>query len=325
MGTVTAVLTGLRLLVIFVAFGVIGLGAWIQHTIHDIEIRGSVVLELTQLEPPQKEDAWRAFFTAVLDSQLRIWIAIAAGCFTFLAALLTMLSIKTAHLKISPRVLIPLELLSTLTMGGALAATTTLAVRLVGLSGPNLDTSSSSDLMAFGMLGPLSKGYAIATGVACALLLLTTLTSLTYHLSHRSPHRSTPTPLSFEPTASALGMSHGFQAVQPSAPRTTIPTIYDPLQPIPGTAMPMGPSDYDDVLWREKLRGLRPGGRRDSGVSGESGGSRGEGEGDGDGDGSGDEGRHEKEISGPLALQRPEVVARMRPARPWSEAGERRA
>lgn len=45
--------------------------------IHDIEIRGSIILDMVTL-PPASEDAWRSFFAAVLGSPIRVWIAIAA-------------------------------------------------------------------------------------------------------------------------------------------------------------------------------------------------------------------------------------------------------
>ena len=94
MGAGAAILTTLRVLGVIAALAVVGLGAWgmlyharkLQWTltnradiimVHDVEVRGSVLLDAVNI-PQDKEDAWQAFFDAVVNSQTRIWIAIAA-------------------------------------------------------------------------------------------------------------------------------------------------------------------------------------------------------------------------------------------------------
>lgn len=94
-------------------------------------------------------------------------------------------------------------------------------------------------------------------------------------------------------------MGHGYQAVVPTMSRTTIPTIYDPLKPVPGT--PRRPLREDEIGLVKKgaVMGVRDsieGGPRRS---------------------------MEAEISGPLGLQNPEVVKNIRPKRPWSEMPKR--
>jgi hypothetical protein len=45
--------------------------------IHDMEVRGSVILD-TVLLRPEAQEAWRQLFDAAVNSQIRIWVAIAA-------------------------------------------------------------------------------------------------------------------------------------------------------------------------------------------------------------------------------------------------------
>lgn len=98
------ILTGLRVVQIVLAAAVIGLGSWgellsntgkasesemlmveqVTHTIHDIEIRGDVILRTTTPLDPCQRDAWTTFFSILTGSQTRIWIAIAGvGSHTF--------------------------------------------------------------------------------------------------------------------------------------------------------------------------------------------------------------------------------------------------
>jgi hypothetical protein len=127
-----------------------------------------------------KEDQWRALFDAVVNSQVRIWVAIAGvrsnslclliqtdktqGSFAFVAVTFIFLSLKMDRLKVSRYFLVPLEFLSMLAMAGAFAASLSLAIRLEAFC-PRLDTSSSADLQSFQLLCPLTKGYSIAGGV----------------------------------------------------------------------------------------------------------------------------------------------------------------
>jgi hypothetical protein len=91
-------------------------------------------------------------------------------------------------------------------------------------------------------------------------------------------------------------MGHGYQAVLPPLRRSTIPSIYNPLQPAPG--IPKRPLRKDEG-------GLLEGGAM-----------------------MGERQSHEGEqrridqasISGPLGLERPEAAKKMRQQRPWSEA-----
>jgi hypothetical protein len=44
---------------------------------HDIEVRGDGILNTVPMNEARRE-SWRAFFDALVNSQIRIWIAIAA-------------------------------------------------------------------------------------------------------------------------------------------------------------------------------------------------------------------------------------------------------
>jgi hypothetical protein len=95
-------------------------------------------------------------------------------------------------------------------------------------------------------------------------------------------------------------MGHGYQAVVPPMPRETIPTLYDPKKPVPGSPGQQPTEDETKLADAGAVMG-----RRDSGLSVAS-----------------------KEsgigISGPLGLEKPETVQQMRPARPWSEMPKKR-
>lgn len=98
MGAGNAVLIGLRGFAVLIALAVVGLGAWCtlcrllpfwdvvilvlttptaKVIIHDAEVRGDLVLDLAGL-PADREEAWRSYIDDAVNSQTRIWIAIAA-------------------------------------------------------------------------------------------------------------------------------------------------------------------------------------------------------------------------------------------------------
>jgi len=134
--------------------------------------------------------------------------------------------------------------------------------------------------------------------IDCRLLLTCTCMIAVVDACQRARQKKS---CSFEPTASALGMGHGYQAVAPPLQRSTIPTIYDPAKLPPGAPEPSpsaGEKQFTDTSKEEMSR-------RDSGLSDT------------------DE-KDDKDISGPLSLQKPETVQQMRPARPWSEMPQKR-
>jgi hypothetical protein len=91
-------------------------------------------------------------------------------------------------------------------------------------------------------------------------------------------------------------MGHRYQTVAPPLQRATIPTLYDPAKPEPGP--PELPNSEKEkhltAAFKEETV------RRDSGLSDT-------------------EEKDDKDITGPLGLQKPETVKQIRPARPWSK------
>jgi hypothetical protein len=75
-----------------------------------------------------------------------------------------LLSLKLERFKVSPYFLVPLETMSMIAMAGAFAATLSLAIKLAPLCA-GLDTSASTDLMAYDTVCPISLSSSIAGGV----------------------------------------------------------------------------------------------------------------------------------------------------------------
>ncbi|KAF1963730.1 hypothetical protein CC80DRAFT_12266 [Byssothecium circinans] len=318
MGTSTAALTALRVLGIVVALGVAVLGAWSKFIIHDIDTTGASVLNSATLESQEKKDAWQSFFKVAVGSTIKIYIAIAAASFTALTTTILLLSQPLPFLRLPTLLSLPLEILSTLSISAAFAAALSAAMSTTNYTfssriNPStdlpanmimLDTSTSALLKAFSALLPLSKAFAIAAGVG-AFLMICLSASTVIQTCHRARDSK---PCSFEPTASALGMGHGYHAVGvPRISKGAVPTIYDPLKPDPTAQGGLGDEERGILGQGAEM------GRRDSGTSSLRMEKR---------DMGGDE--RGGDISGPIGLKRPEEVAQMRPARPWSEMPKRR-
>jgi hypothetical protein len=138
----------------------------------------------------------------------------------------------------------------------------------------------------------------------CVLLLSLILTSLSFLLAVIAlvalisvcARSRAPESCSFEPTASALGMSHGYQAVVPTMLRENIPTIYDPLKSTSGTPKRPLREDEGGLLERGAMMGVR------HSIEGEPRRSM------------------QAEISGPLGLMKPDAVKHMRAGEGGDEA-----
>ncbi|KAH7091338.1 hypothetical protein FB567DRAFT_272314 [Paraphoma chrysanthemicola] len=294
MGVGSKVLMGLRVIALVAALAVVGLGAWSKFIIHDVEIRGTSVL--SQLQPkPNDADIWRVFFDAVANGTTRVWISIASASIAFLTGLLLILSFALRRLEMPASVRVPLELLFMSAMAVAFGCLLSLAINLNAFGITRLETSGSADLTTFAMIIPLSRALVVTAGSGCIILLGTTITSMVQACMRMRSKES----CSFEPTASALGMGYGYNALVPPVARSRPPTIYDPRKPMPNTLERMPETDEEKALV-EPIAGSR---RVDSGISQ-----------------SDDE--HidfEKEETWPLNPKKSERVAPIRPARPWSE------
>lgn len=101
-----------------------------------------------------------------------------------------------------------------------------LALDIRAFSTPPYTTLNSADLSHFALLDPLSRALALTSAVTGCFLSITCTANVVNMLTQRSKAKDVR---SFEPTVSALGMSHGFQALNPQ-PRTAcgaVPSIYD--------------------------------------------------------------------------------------------------
>ncbi|KAH7378273.1 hypothetical protein BKA66DRAFT_610409 [Pyrenochaeta sp. MPI-SDFR-AT-0127] len=288
------VLIGLRVLAVIVTLAVVGLGAWIKFIIHDIGIRGDGILDIISLESPIKDQDWRDYFTMVLSGVTRIWVSIATASFASLASILITLAIVIDRMRMSSTVLVPIECLSMCAMATAFGTSLSLAMSLNAFSNSRLDAVDSPELASFAMLMPLSKGYVLAAGIGWFLILVACIVA-TANACNRARAKES---CSFEPTASALGMAHGYQAVIPNTPRDRVPTMYDPQRPL--RAEPESPKSDEEKGFANEGSQM---GRRDSGLSEI-------------GKTSIDVG---KEITGLLSLEKPQKVLQIRPSRPWSE------
>jgi hypothetical protein len=132
-------------------------------------------------------------------------------------------------LRISPTVTIFIELASTTSIAIVLGCALSFALDLNAFRTPSFETYDSADLAFFALLGPLSKAITITAAIVSILLITTCTMSLLDMYKRRRQSRDIR---SFEPTISALGMSHGFHALHPPArtKREPIPTVYDPYK-----------------------------------------------------------------------------------------------
>lgn len=184
--------------------------------VHDVEVRGFVILNLANLASQDEDAVWRAFMRTAIDNQLRIWIAIGTGSFTTLAALVVLLGVFVQRVHLPTAFLLPLELLSSLSMATAFGATLSLTLRYpTSLPNPN----SSMDLASFAILLPISRAYAIGTGTGMFLGFTATFSFLIQTIHRVRDSKA----CSFEPTASTLGMGYEYQVSAMQESRTLSP------------------------------------------------------------------------------------------------------
>lgn len=173
--------------------------------------------------------SWSQFITAAQQGTTRIWIVVATSLLTTFTTLAVIMSNRYYWLRLSAPAILSLEAVPTTATIIAFACALSLSVNLNAFNTPPLSTFDSIDLSFFAKLDPLSRGLAITSSVTLALLLIAFLAHIIAFLAQRRKDKDTR---SFEPTISALGMSHGFAALHPPTPRSRapIPTIYDPFR-----------------------------------------------------------------------------------------------
>lgn len=288
----------LRVLVVIVAMVLGGLGAWTKVILHDIDIRGVAVLESVGLESSSDEQFWRNFFDTVLGGIPKIWIAIAASCLASLTGVFVLLSTIFDSMRAPAKFLIPVETLTMCAMFTTFGAVLSFVFSLSTFFTNRLNAASSSDLAMFTTIIPLSKAYIVTAGAAASLIMTTFIISIVDACNRARVKAS----CSFEPSASALGMDYGQSAITPMAVRSRVPTMY-----LPGNARYESQKGaIEDIDDEEKgfAKEIGPMGRNDSALSNHTTASQQE---------------IERQITGPVSLQKPEDTLIVRPARPWSE------
>lgn len=150
---------------------------------------------------------------------------------TALTTLLITTSNRYYWLRIATPLLTTLELSSFLSTIILFATALSLAISLSAFDPPSLPTLDSADLTSFTHLLPLSRGLALTAALILPPSFLALALTLHALQQRRREGRDTR---AFEPTVSALGMSHGFHALHPqprgSTLRQPIPTMYDPYK-----------------------------------------------------------------------------------------------
>jgi hypothetical protein len=194
--------------------------------------------------------------------------------------------------------MIPMECLSMCAMGAAVGIALSFALNLDAFGKRNLDVSASPELRRLAMLVDISLTYTVTAGTAWVLFLISFIMAA-LDACRRAQEKES---CSFEPTASALGMAHGYSTTFPAASHSRTPSVYDPQ-------VPLNLNDATASAWNsshgKESAGQDLGTRRAESIVS-------------------DQGRlsfaSESSISGPLSLQKPERVQPARPSRPWSEA-----
>ncbi|KAF2273897.1 uncharacterized protein EI97DRAFT_435543 [Westerdykella ornata] len=289
-GLTAAISAGFRTVVVILAIVGAGLGGWALHIIDDAGIRGGTILEMSRLDE-ESEKKWQEFLSSIVGSNARIWVTLTANVIVVFIGTFSILSQRAKRLTVSQSILLSLDVGAKISATAALVASLSL-VLIVAPFCKTIESSPPPELTATALLCYVSKGSLIQAGVSWILITTTSMITLVGIYRRLREKKS----CSFEPTASALGMGGGYQAVAPALPRTTIPTIYDPAKPLPETyaKISTAPKHTSSVA-------ASASGKRDSVISESS-------------------TVVEGEISGPLNLEKPDMVKQMRPARPWSDA-----
>jgi hypothetical protein len=129
-------------------------------------------------------------------------------------------------------------------MTTAFGVTLSFAYSLIGFTKTRLETADSADLTMFAMIIPLSCGLVLASGIGGFILLSTTITAVVQACMRARAKES----CSFEPTASALGMGYGYQAIVPPVQSSRPPTMYDPRKPLPKQLDGMPQTEEEEAL-----------------------------------------------------------------------------
>ncbi|EMD97365.1 hypothetical protein COCC4DRAFT_197545 [Bipolaris maydis ATCC 48331] len=307
MGCGKSILITLRALALIVALGVTGLGGWSIFTIRDIQARSDAILDSVEFGSQEMEQLWARFFDAVIAGAIRTWVSIGLTALASLIGIVLVLATILPPIRIRSAIMVPLECLGMCAMGAAVGISLSFALSVNAFGERVLDISASPELRRLAMLVDLSMIHFIAAGAGWLLFLIAFI-SATVDACRRAREKES---CSFEPTASALGISHGYATTFPPQSPYRMPSIYDQeaaLNANDATASAWNISQAKESVGRD------PGmSSAESIVSQE---------------GRLSIGSEMSSISGPLGLQKPERVQPARPARPsrpWSGASSIRS
>jgi hypothetical protein len=163
------------------------------------------------------------------------------------------LSTVVVRLELPDSVRIPIEFLSVSAMATAFGCTLSLALSMINFSRTRLETADSADLTGFTLILPLTRSLVTIAGAGTFILVSTTVAAMVQVCMDARAKES----CSFEPTASSLGMGHGYQAIVPPAPRSRPPTMYDPRKPLPKQLDGMPETDEEKDLAVEITKAKR--------------------------------------------------------------------
>ncbi|USP75046.1 hypothetical protein yc1106_02320 [Curvularia clavata] len=228
MGCGKSTVLALRVMALIVVLGVAGVGAWSMFIIHDIQVRHKTILDNVQFGSQEMEQRWTGFFGTVLDSAIKMWISVASAAFSSLMGIAIVLATILPTTRIRSAIMIPMECVSMCVMGAAAGISLSFALNLDAFGKRTLDTSASPELRAFAVLVDLSLIYTAAAGTGWILFLITFITA-TVDACRRAKEKES---CSFEPTASGLGMTHGYSTVLPPSVHSRPPSVYDPEMPL---------------------------------------------------------------------------------------------
>ncbi|RMZ69529.1 hypothetical protein GMOD_00006356 [Pyrenophora seminiperda CCB06] len=292
----------IRVLALLVALAIVGLGAWSIIIVRDIEDRSAAVLKTVHPESEMMGHMWEKFFIITIHSIVKLWISMATAAFASLGGIIAVLAAMFDRKQVPSAVLIPLEFLCMCAMGTALGVSLSFTMDLDEFTKSRLEAGGQPDLLKWAVLVHLSRGYAIGAGAGWFLFLVTSITAVIAACCRLQERES----CSFEPTASALGMGHGHDAVLPPQSRSRVPTMYDPQVP-KGLKEKLGKlPERQNTQRRDSVGRTVEMARSDTVVS--------------------QDGRisfeDDNEMPVPLTLEQPERAQQWRPSRPWSELSE---
>ncbi|KAH6643620.1 hypothetical protein C7974DRAFT_1621 [Boeremia exigua] len=229
MRTLNTARTVWRSLALVCTVGIIALSTWSLIILQVIDSRGFTVLSNLESRLGAATASWSQYITAAARGTAWAQVLVTIGSIMAVTILLVIMSNRYYWIRIPPAAVVTLDFASTICSTAVFGCAVTLALSLDTFNAPALPTFDSADLTFFAQLNPLSRAITIISALGGFFLITAFMTSLIDLQTRRAQARDTR---AFEPTVSALGMSHGFHALHPErrTAREQIPTMYDPYR-----------------------------------------------------------------------------------------------